>query len=341
MKTLLTGDRPTGQLHLGHFVGSLRNRVALQDSGEYACFVEIADVQALTDNFANPQKVRDNVTEVACDYLAVGLDPAKTTIFIQSLVPVIADLTIYYMNLVTLARVERNPTVKSELRDKDFGAGIPVGFATYPISQAADITFCKADVVPVGADQAPMIEQTREIVRDFNRIYGCDVLKEPEGIYPDGDKVARLPGITGNDTKMSKSLNNAIFLADDPDTLRKKVKSMYTDPTHLKVADPGHIEGNTVFTYLDVFATAPDQVAEVAALKEQYQAGGLGDVKVKDYLFEVLDGLLAPIRERRATFAADKAQVLAMLRDGTERANAVAQQTLAEVKHAMKIDYFA
>jgi tryptophanyl-tRNA synthetase len=340
MKTLLTGDRPTGQLHLGHFVGSLRNRVALQESGEYACFVEIADVQALTDNFANPQKVHDNVAQVACDYLAVGLDPAKTTIFIQSLVPAIAELTVYYMNLVTLARVERNPTVKAELRDKDFGSGIPVGFATYPISQAADITFCKADVVPVGADQAPMIEQTREIVRDFNRIYGCEVLKEPEGIYPDGDKVARLPGITGNDTKMSKSLNNAIFLADDTDTLRKKVKSMYTDPTHLKVSDPGHVEGNTVFTYLDVFATAPEQVAEVAALKEQYQAGGLGDVKVKDYLFEVLDTLLAPIRERRAVYAADKPAVMAMLKEGTARANEVAQQTLAEVRRAMRIDYF-
>ncbi|MDR0888665.1 MAG: tryptophan--tRNA ligase [Coriobacteriales bacterium] len=340
-QVLLTGDRPTGKLHLGHYVGSLKNRVSLQDSGEYDCFVEIADVQALTDNFANPQKVRDNVLEVALDYLACGLDPTKTTIFIQSLVPALAELTVYYMNLVTLARVERNPTVKTEIKSRGFGTGVPVGFATYPISQAADITFCKANVVPVGADQAPMIEQTREIVRDFNRIYEADVLVEPEAIMPKGDKTQRLPGITGNDDKMSKSLDNAIFLGDDEDTLRAKVRQMYTDPTHIHVSDPGHIEGNTVFTYLDVFCAEDTEAqAHVSELKEQYTAGGLGDVKVKDYLFDVLNNLLAPIRERRNELAKDPAQIYDMLKAGTKRANEVAHDTLAEVKHAMKIDYF-
>ncbi|MCL1890428.1 MAG: tryptophan--tRNA ligase [Coriobacteriia bacterium] len=336
-KVLLTGDRPSGQLHLGHYVGSLRNRITLQNSGEYDCFVMIADIQALTDNFKNPAAVRENVFEVACDYLAVGLDPQKTTLCIQSLIPALAELTMYYMNLVTVARLQRNPTVKTEIQSKDFGSGVPTGFLVYPISQAADITFCKAHVVPVGEDQLPMIEQTREIVRSFNSIYG-EVLVEPEALIPTDENSRRLPGITGNDTKMSKSLNNGIYLADDADTLRAKVRQMYTDPGHLKVSDPGKIEGNTVFTYLDVFGTDTAQIAE---LKEQYQRGGLGDVKVKDYLFEVLDELLAPIRARRAEYAADPAQVYQILKQGTERANEVASATLSEVRAAMKIDYFS
>jgi tryptophanyl-tRNA synthetase len=335
-KVLLTGDRPSGQLHLGHYVGSLKNRVQLQDSGAYDCFVLIADVQALTDNFKEPQKVRDNVCEVALDYLAVGLDPAKTTICIQSLMPALFELTVYYLNLVTLARLERNPTVKAEITQKSFGGGVPAGFVCYPVSQAADITFCKAHVVPVGVDQLPMIEQTREIVRSFNGIYG-DVLVEPEALIPNDEKSQRLPGITGNDSKMSKSLGNGIYLADDEDTLRAKVRQMYTDPGHLRVDDPGKVEGNTVFTYLDVFGT---DVAHITALKEHYQRGGLGDVKVKEYLFEVLNAEFAPIRERRAEFAKDRGAVFEMLREGTERANEVAAATLREVRAAMKIDYF-
>jgi tryptophanyl-tRNA synthetase len=335
-KVLLTGDRPSGQLHLGHYVGSLKNRVQLQDSGDYDCFVLIADVQALTDNFKEPQKVRDNVYEVALDYLAVGLDPAKTTICIQSLMPVLSELTIYYLNLVTLARLERNPTVKAEIAQKAFGGGVPAGFVCYPVSQAADITFCKAHVVPVGVDQLPMIEQTREIVRSFNSIYG-EVLVEPEALIPDDEKSRRLPGITGDDTKMSKSLGNGIYLADDEDALRAKIRQMYTDPGHLRVSDPGRIEGNTVFTYLDVFGT---DNAHIAGLKEHYQRGGLGDVKVKEYLFEVLNAELAPIRERRAEFAKDREVVFEMLREGTERANEVAAQTLRDVRTAMRIDYF-
>ncbi|MCL1879672.1 MAG: tryptophan--tRNA ligase [Actinomycetia bacterium] len=335
-KVLLTGDRPSGQLHLGHYVGSLKSRLALQDSGDYDCFILIADVQALTDNFKNPQKVRDNVLEVALDYLAVGLDPARTTLAIQSLVRALPELTVYYLNLVTLARLERNPTVKSEIDQKGFGASIPAGFLCYPVSQAADITFCKANVVPVGADQRPMLEQTREIVRTFNSIYG-EVLVEPEALVPEGESESRLPGTTGNDTKMSKSLGNAIYLADDADTLRAKVRQMYTDPTHLKVNDPGHVEGNTVFTYLDVFAT---DKAAVADLKEHYRRGGLGDVKVKDYLFEVLNAELEPIRSRRADLARDLGYVLDILAQGSEYANQVADGTLAEVRSAMRIDYF-
>jgi tryptophanyl-tRNA synthetase len=338
-KILLTGDRPTGQLHLGHYVGSLKNRVALQDSGEYDCYILIADVQALTDNFADPGLVRRNVYEVALDYLAVGLDPARCKIVIQSLVPALTELTVYYMNLVTLARLERNPTVKTEIKTKDFGAGVPTGFVVYPISQAADITFCKANVVPVGEDQLPMLEQAREIVRSFNSIYGAEVLVEPEPLLPPEGAARRLPGITGNDTKMSKSLNNGIYLADSADTLRAKIRQMYTDPQHLKVSDPGHVEGNTVFTYLDVFAPAAEQ-ARVAELKEQYQAGGLGDVKVKDYLFDILDAELAPIRERRAEYARDPQAVMDILRAGTAQANEVAASTLAVVRHAMQIDYF-
>jgi tryptophanyl-tRNA synthetase len=335
-KILLTGDRPSGQLHLGHYVGSLKNRVALQNSGEYDCNILIADVQALTDNFKDPQLVRRNVLEVGLDYLAVGLDPARTVLAIQSLIPALAELTVYYMNLVTLARLERNPTVKAEIGQKGFGPSVPVGFVCYPVSQAADITFCKANVVPVGVDQLPMIEQTREIVRSFNSIYG-DVLVEPEALIPDDANAQRLPGITGNDTKMSKSLGNGIYLADDEKTLRDKVRQMYTDPKHLRVEDPGHIEGNTVFTYLDVFGS---DLAYIAELKEQYQAGGLGDVKVKNYLFEVLNAELAPIRERRVELAADPGEVMRILADGTARANEVAQATLEEVRRAMKIDYF-
>ncbi|MDR2671760.1 MAG: tryptophan--tRNA ligase [Coriobacteriales bacterium] len=335
-RVLLTGDRPSGKLHLGHYVGSLKARVELQDSGEYRCFVLIADIQALTDNFSNPQLVADCVYEVALDYLAVGLDPTRTTIAIQSQIPALAELTVYYLNLVSLARLQRNPTVKNEIAAKGFGVSVPTGFVVYPISQAADITFCKADVVPVGEDQLPMLEQTREIVRSFNSIYG-PVLNEPRALLPDGMQARRLPGITGNDTKMSKSLDNAIYLADDVDTLRAKVRQMFTDPGHLKVSDPGKVEGNTVFTYLDVFAS---DKAKVAELKEHYTRGGLGDVAVKEYLFEVLDALLAPIRERRSEFAQDPGAVKAMLKDGTAAANEVAQATLEEVKAAMGINYF-
>lgn len=335
-QVLLTGDRPSGQLHMGHYVGSLKNRVELQNSGDYTCFVLIADIQALTDNFNDPQKVADSLYEVSLDYLAVGLDPARTTIAVQSHIPALAELTIYYLNLVSLARVERNPTVKAELATKSFGAGVPCGFVVYPISQAADITFCKANVVPVGVDQLPMIEQTREIVRSFNSTYG-EVLVEPEALLASNELSQRLPGINGNDSKMSKSLGNAIYLADSEETLWEKVRSMYTDPEHLRVEDPGHVEGNTVFTYLDVFA--PDK-AEVAEMKEHYQRGGLGDMKVKKYLFEVLNAEFGPIRERRQEYAKDPAFVYKMLADGTAHANEVAQETLAEVKRAMHINYF-
>ena len=335
-KVLLTGDRPSGQLHLGHYVGSLKNRLQLQDSGDYDCFVLIADVQALTDNFDNPQKVRDNVYEVALDYLAVGLDPTRTTICIQSLMPALPELTVYYLNLVTVARLQRNPTTKTEIAQKGFKASIPAGFLCYPVSQAADITFCKAHVVPVGEDQLPHLEQTREIVRSFNSIYG-EVLVEPEALIPSSAGSRRLPGITGTDSKMSKSLGNGIYLADDKDTLWERIRQMYTDPGHLRVEDPGQIEGNVVFTYLDVFGT---DTAYIAQLKEHYQRGGLGDMKVKKYLFEVLDAELAPIRERRLEHAKDPGAVLEMLREGTKAANEVANATLREVRAAMKIDYF-
>jgi len=335
-QVLLTGDRPSGQLHLGHYVGSLKNRVRLQDSGDYTCYVLIADVQALTDNFSNPQKVAESVQEVALDYLAAGLDPARTTIAIQSQIPAIAELTIFYLNLVSLARVERNPTVKAELATKSFGAGVPCGFVVYPVSQAADITFCKANVVPVGVDQLPMLEQTREIVRSFNGYYG-EVLVEPEALLAQDELCRRLPGTDGNENKMSKSLGNAIYLGDSSEVLWEKVKSMYTDPAHLRVEDPGHIEGNTVFTYLDVFA--PDK-AEVASMKEHYQRGGLGDMKVKKYLFEVLEAELGPIRQRREEYAKDPGYVRQVLEEGTNKANEVAAQTLDAVKTAMHINYF-
>ena len=334
-KVILTGDRPTGRLHLGHYIGSLKNRVELQNSGEYDTFIMIADIQALTDNAKNPTKVHDNVLEVALDYLAVGIDPTKSTIFIQSQIPALSELTVYYMNLVSLSRLERNPTVKTEIKSKEFGEGVPVGFVVYPISQAADITAFKANLVPVGADQAPMIEQTREIVRSFNATYG-DTLIEPEALIPSDATSQRLPGIDGS-AKMSKSLSNGIYLSDDSDTLRSKVMSMYTDPDHIRIEDPGKIAGNMVFTYLDIFATDKEKVAE---MKEHYQRGGLGDVAVKKYLFEVLDELLTPIRSRREELAKDPEAIRQILLEGSAKANVVANQTLREVRAAIGLNYF-
>lgn len=335
-KILLTGDRPTGKLHIGHYIGSLKTRVKLQNTGDYEPFIMIADTQALTDNARDPEKIRRSLVQVALDYLAVGLDPSKSTIFVQSQVPALFELTSYYMDLVTVARLERNPTVKSEIAQKHFDQSIPAGFLAYPVSQAADITAFKATVVPVGDDQEPMLEQTREIVRTFNRVYHTDILKEPEGYFPKKGQ-GRLPGLDGN-AKMSKSLGNAIYLSDDAKTVQKKVMSMYTDPNHVHVEDPGKIEGNTVFTYLDVFCK--DQ-AKVHALKDQYQQGGLGDVKIKRFLNEVLEEELSPIRERRAKFAEDTDAVYEMLLAGSKHANEVANQTLAEVRHAIGVDYFA
>ncbi|KRN93654.1 tryptophan--tRNA ligase [Pediococcus stilesii] len=334
-KVILTGDRPTGKLHIGHYVGSLKNRVELQNTGDYETFIMIADMQALTDNARDPEKIRNSLIQVALDYLAVGLDPAKSTMFVQSQIPALSELTQHYMNLVSVARLERNPTVKTEIKQKSFGQSIPAGFFTYPVSQAADITAFKADTVPVGDDQEPMLEQTREIVRSFNSIYQKDVLVEPEGYFPPKG-MGRIPGLDGN-AKMSKSLGNAIYLADDEDTIQKKVMSMYTDPQHIRVEDPGHIEGNTVFTYLDIFD--PDQ-QKVQELKEQYQAGGLGDVKIKRYLNEVLQNELRPIRERREKFAADIPGVYQILKNGSDKANQIAEQTLKEVRDAIGINYF-
>ncbi|MFA5074604.1 MAG: tryptophan--tRNA ligase [Candidatus Babeliales bacterium] len=332
-KIILTGDRPTGCLHLGHYVGSLQNRVKMQN--DYKQFVMIADVQALTDNAENPEKVRQNILQVALDYLAVGIDPKISTIFIQSLIPEIAELTIFYLNLVTLARLQRNPTVKDEMKQKGFGANIPAGFLVYPISQAADITCVKANLVPVGKDQIPHIEQAVEIVRKFNNIYG-PVLVEPEALVPKDENVARLPGIDGK-AKMSKSLGNTIFLSDSKDTIYSKIMSMYTDPDHLRVQDPGKIEGNTVFTYLDVFDPNKEYVKE---LKEQYQRGGLGDVKVKKYLNEILQNILEPIRTRRQEFEKDPEYVMQILQDGSLIARQEAQKTMKDVRRAMKINYF-
>ena len=346
-KIMLTGDRPTGRLHIGHYVGSLRQRLELQDDPTYdKIFVMIADAQALTDNFDNPQKVRESVFQVALDYLSVGLDPAKTNMFIQSEVPQLHELTVYYMNLVTVSRVQRNPTVKSELKLRGFeGESVPVGFFTYPISQASDITAFKATIVPVGEDQEPMLEQCREIVRSFNRTYGKEVLVEPEIYLPPNEACLRLPGTDGQ-AKMSKSLGNTIYLSDDEETLRKKVMSMFTDPGHLRVEDPGKIEGNTVFTYLDAFCK-PDafekylpEYKDLDELKAHYQRGGLGDVKVKKFLFAVLNEFLTPIRERRAYFEAHPEEVIKTLTDGTEEARRVAAETLEDVKKAMQIDYF-
>lgn len=335
---ILTGDRPTGKLHIGHYVGSLKNRVLLQNKDEFNMFVFLADQQALTDHAKDPKTIVESIGNVALDYLAAGLDPEKVTIFIQSQIPELAELTMYYMNLVSLARLERNPTVKTEISQKGFGESIPTGFLVYPISQAADITAFKANFVPVGNDQKPMIEQTREIVRSFNHAYNTDALVEPEGIYPENEAAGRLPGLDGN-AKMSKSLNNGIYLADDADTLKKKVMSMYTDPDHIKVEDPGKIEGNMVFHYLDVFGR-PEDADEIAEMKEHYQRGGLGDVKTKRYLLEILDRELRPIRERRLEFAKDMGEVYSILEKGSECARSVAAQTLDDVKSAMGITYF-
>ena len=327
---ILTGDRPTGKLHLGHFVGSIVNRIKLQETCTQ--YVMIADVQALTDNFEHPEKVRENVFEVMCDYLAVGIDPRKTTILLQSMLPALPELAQYYMNLVTVARLERNPTVKAEIKQKGMEKSLPVGFFTYPISQVADITAFKANLVPVGEDQLPMIEQTNEVVRSFNRIYKQDILVEAKALVP---KCARLAGLDGQ-AKMSKSLNNGIYLGDSADDLAKKVKSMYTDPNHLRIEDPGKIEGNTVFEYLDAFDTDTQKVAE---LKAHYQKGGLGDMAVKKYLLEVLDTILKPVRERRKEFEKDKTGVMQILLDGTKVAHEVTQKTLTEVKEAMFLNY--
>ena len=332
---LLTGDRPTGKLHIGHYIGSLKNRVKLQNSGKYDPYIMIADTQALTDNARNPEKIRNSLIQVALDYLAVGIDPAKSTIYVQSQIPALFELTAYYMDLVTVARLERNPTVKTEIKQKDSKDSIPIGFLNYPVSQAADITAFKATVIPVGDDQEPMLEQTREIVRTFNRVYNCDVLVEPKGYFPPKGQ-GRLPGLDGN-AKMSKSLGNAIYLADDAKTVQKKVMSMYTDPNHIHVEDPGKVEGNTVFTYLDVFDPDKDKVAE---LKAEYQKGGLGDVKIKRYLNKVLEAELAPIRERREKFAQDEDAVYEMLLEGSKKANKVANATLEQVRDAIGLNYF-
>ncbi len=327
---VLTGDRPSGPLHIGHFVGSLQNRVQLQEL--YKQYVMIADVQALTDNFENPTKVRDNVVEVMMDYLAVGLDPAKTTFFIQSMIPEIAELTIFYLNLVTVNRLMRNPTVKTEIKARGFEESVPAGFLMYPVSQAADITIVKGTLIPVGEDQLPVIEQTNELIRSFNRIYQTEIFPEAQPMI---SKVSRLVGVDGQ-AKMSKSLNNAIFLKDSPDDLKKRVMSMYTDPNHLRVQDPGQVEGNVVFMYLDAFDPDTQKVAE---LKAHYQAGGLGDVKLKMYLFDVLNAVLTPIREKRAELATDKGEVMRILLHGTDKVRAVAAQTMAEVKQAIKLNY--
>lgn len=333
-KIILTGDRPTGKLHIGHYVGSLRERVKMQNSGKYDPYIMIADQQALTDNARDPEKIRRSLIQVALDYLSVGLDPKKSTIYVQSQIPALSELNMYFLNLVAVSRLERNPTVKSEIKQKKFGHSIPVGFLTYPVSQACDITAFKAELVPVGDDQEPMLEQCREIVRSFNSIYG-PVLVEPEGVFPPKGQ-GRIPGLDGN-AKMSKSLGNTIYLSDDEDTLRKKVMSIYTDPHHIHVEDPGQVEGNIVFTYLDIFDPDKEKVQE---LKDHYRHGGLGDVKIKRYLFDVLDAELAPIRKRRAEFAKDIPAVYDMLKKGSEKANEVANQTLHEVKEAMGLNYF-
>lgn len=334
-KIILTGDRPTGQLHLGHYVGSLKNRVALQGDPNNQLYVMIADMQALTDNAKTPEKVSKNLLEVALDYLAVGLDPEKTTMFIQSQIPQLSELTMYYLNLVSVGRVRRNPTVKSEIEQKKFGESVPTGFFIYPVSQAADITAFKANLVPVGEDQKPMLEQTQEIVHSFNNTYQKEVLVHPEAMIPEKG-LGRLPGIDGNG-KMSKSLGNGIYLADSADVLAKKVMSMYTDPNHIHVEDPGQVEGNMVFTYLDVFGQDKEKIQE---MKDHYRRGGLGDVKIKRYLIEVLEAELGPIRARREEFAKDPAFVMEMLKKGSMAAEKVAAQTLHEVKNAMGIDYF-
>ena len=344
-KIILTGDRPTGRLHVGHYAGSVKRRVELQESGEFEdIFIMIADAQALTDNADNPEKVRQNIIEVALDYLSCGLDPSKSTLFIQSQIPELTELTFYYMNLVTVSRLQRNPTVKNEIKMRNFETSIPVGFFVYPISQAADITAFKATTVPVGEDQLPMIEQTREIVRSFNHIYG-EALVEPDVLLPDNKACMRLPGIDGK-AKMSKSLNNCIYLSDTEEDVRKKVMSMFTDPNHLKVEDPGEVEGNPVFIYLEAFCRDDHfqrfwpEYENLDQLKAHYTRGGLGDVKVKKFLNQVLQDELAPIRARRKEYEKNIPEVYCILQEGSQKAQKVAAKTLADVKAAMKIDYF-
>lgn len=344
-KIILTGDRPTGHLHVGHYVGSLQERVHLQNTGTFdEVYFMIADAQALTDNAENPEKVRQNVLQVALDYLAAGIDPAKSTIFIQSLIPQLFELTTYYMDLVTVSRVQRNPTVKNEIQQKGFGSSVPLGFFCYPVSQAADITAFQATHVPVGEDQEPMLEQCREIVRKFNSVYG-ETLVEPDIVLPENKACLRLPGLDGK-AKMSKSLGNCIYLSDDEETIKTKVMGMYTDPTHIKVTDPGHVKGNPVFTYLEAFSK-PEHFAEflpdyanLDELKEHYQKGGLGDMKIKKFLNAVLQSVLGPIRARRQYWEERKLEVVDILRAGTEKARGKADQTLMDVRRAMRIDYF-
>ena len=344
MNIILTGDRPTGKLHLGHYIGSLKNRVALQNEGNYdEMYLMIADSQALTDNFDNPKKVRDNIINVALDYLSVGIDPKKVNIFIQSQIPALTELSFYYMNLVTVSRLQRNPTVKNEIKEKSFEKSIPVGFFCYPISQAADITAFKANIIPVGNDQLPMLEQTNEIVSSFNRIYG-ETLVPCKAILNENKIAQRLPGLDGN-AKMSKSLNNGIYLSDPSDVIYKKVMSMYTDPNHIKVEDPGKVEGNMVFTYLDVFSS-DEQISKYSEyktldeMKKAYEKGGLGDVKIKKVLYNVLDEILSPIREKRKYYEEHLDEVYNILKEGTNKANEKANKTLKEVKKAIMIDFF-
>ena len=344
-KIILTGDRPTGRLHVGHYVGSLKERVKLQNSGEYdEIYIMIADAQALTDNAEHPEKVRQNIMNVALDYLACGIDPAKSNIFIQSMVPELTELTFYYMNLVTVSRVQRNPTVKAEIQQRNFEASIPVGFFCYPISQAADITAFRATTVPVGEDQMPMIEQCKEIVHKFNSVYG-ETLTEPEIVLPSNKSCLRLPGIDGK-AKMSKSLGNCIYLSDEEDVVKKKVMSMFTDPNHLRVEDPGQVEGNPVFIYLDAFCKDEyfeefwPEYKNLDELKAHYQRGGLGDVKVKKFLNKVLQAELAPIRARRKEWEQKLPEVFEILKEGSRVAEAKAAETLKDVKAAMRINYF-
>lgn len=344
MNIILTGDRPTGKLHLGHYIGSLKNRVALQNEGNYdEMYLMIADSQALTDNFDNPKKVRDNIINVALDYLSVGIDPKKVNIFIQSQVPALTELSFYYMNLVTVSRLQRNPTVKNEIKEKSFEKSIPVGFFCYPISQAADITAFKANIIPVGNDQLPMLEQTNEIVSSFNRIYG-ETLVPCKAILNENKIAQRLPGLDGN-AKMSKSLNNGIYLSDPSDVIYKKVMSMYTDPNHIKVEDPGKVEGNMVFTYLDVFSN-DEQISKYSEyrtldeMKKAYEKGGLGDVKIKKVLYNILEEILSPIREKRKYYEEHLDEVYSILKEGTTKANEKANKTLKEVKKAIMIDFF-
>lgn len=342
-KTILTGDRPTGKLHLGHYAGSLRNRVELQNSGKYDMYVFIADMQALTDNAKNPQKIRDNIIEVALDYLSVGIDPEKTCIFVQSQIPALSELTMYYMNLVSIARLKRNPTIKSEIKERGFGETIPVGFLTYPISQAADITAFDADLVPVGEDQAPILEQDIEIVRTFNSIYG-KTLKEPKQLTPE-NVCKRLPGIDGKN-KMSKSLGNCIYLSDTPEEVTKKVMTMYTDPNHIRVEDPGDTENNPVFMYLEAFSTDEHfakylpEFKNLEDLKTHYEQGGVGDVKIKKFLANVLNDVLTPIRERRAIYENNIEAVYKMLEEGSKKARAKSEEVLTRVRKAIGVEYF-